>query len=99
MELNVSLAEVNLILQLARDSRALIARFTVAKTAPLYEGITTPVHDEVIAKCERALFVAESRHYPNTFCATGSVAIEAYGPACPTVEEREDPPDREGAAT
>ena len=47
MDLNVSLAEVNLILQLARDSRALIAMFTSAKT--------TPIHDRVIAKCERGL--------------------------------------------
>lgn len=47
MELNMNVTEVNLVLQLARDSRALIARFTPAKT--------TPVHDRVIAKCEREL--------------------------------------------
>lgn len=47
MELNMNVTEVNLILQLARDSRALNARFTPAKT--------TPVHDRVIAKCEREL--------------------------------------------
>lgn len=108
MELDLSLTEVNLILQLARDSRALIARFTAVKTAPLHKGVTTPVHDEVIAKCERVLFEVESRHYPNTLystlCATGSVTTRARttsacGPACSTAEEREDPPDREEAAT
>lgn len=57
MELDVNVAEVNLILQLARDSRALTTRFTPAKT--------TPVHDRVIAKCERGLAGMEGLHYPN----------------------------------
>lgn len=57
MELDVNVAEVNLILQLARDSRALIARFTSAKT--------TPVHDRVITKCERELAEMESLRYPD----------------------------------
>lgn len=57
MELDVNVAEVNLILQLARDSRALIARFTSAKT--------TPIHDRVITKCERELAEMESLRYPD----------------------------------
>lgn len=57
MELDVNVAEVNLILQLARDSRALIARFTPAKM--------TPIHDRIIAKCERELAETESLRYPD----------------------------------
>lgn len=57
MELNVNVAEVNLILQLARDSRALIARFTPARM--------TPVHDRVITKCEYELAKTESLRYPD----------------------------------
>lgn len=47
MTLGLNIAEVNLVNQLVRDSRALIARFTKARA--------TPVHDSVIAKCERAM--------------------------------------------
>lgn len=47
MTLYLNVAEVNLVNQLVRDSRALIARFTTAKS--------TPIHDSIIIKCERAL--------------------------------------------
>ena len=47
MTLCLNVAEVNLVNQLVRDSRALIARFTAAKS--------TPIHDSIVIKCERAL--------------------------------------------